>query len=306
MDGNRRVYLLHPNSSRLPGIDSWINEVRVLIGAEANWAGWTVDATSLDDRGRIEVQPYWVRVKNRPGPVVLLEPHQRKILDGLAERLGLDVVVIPRSASDSTDLYEAVEDARRRCIAGEPLLPRRLVVAVLIVRKLRRYHYWSGNAKGYLWASELAKGRGVDDRFADIAQDVAGYMLTHGVLVYKISNGQRKIALNPDKKPEVHAIADRAYFQNADLRKLLYKDADREPASCLVVSNVTQKITLQIPGRPALNLPTVSAALLEARSSPEGVPYEASAQVHYDDGHTISEKFDDRVCLLQFLQALAS
>lgn len=98
------------------------------------------------------------------------------------------------------------------------------VAAVLIVRKLEAGHYWGGNAKGYMYADVLAKGRGVPDQFADIVAHVAHVLLLKGVLIRKPSQGRAKYALNPKRKSEVYAIVEAAAFHNEALRRLLNKD----------------------------------------------------------------------------------
>jgi hypothetical protein len=99
--------------------------------------------------------------------------------------------VLRRRIGDFTELLELVEETRRRHQNDEPLLPRKFVVAVLICRKLRKGHYWAGNDKGYFWSYDLAKGRGVDDRFSDVVPEVASLLLQHGILVFKTSKGKK-------------------------------------------------------------------------------------------------------------------
>lgn len=172
-----RVYLIHPGRQHHPDLSGWIVEVEQLIRTEADWDGWDLVCIQYNGRNGFEVQPLYVRVLNRPGPVVLLENVQKKPLGDLREKLGIHAVVLVGSAGDSTALWAIVNDARQRHVNGEPMLSRKFVAAVLIVRKLRSGNYWGGNAKGYLWHYDLAKGRGVPEQFSDIASEVANDLL---------------------------------------------------------------------------------------------------------------------------------
>jgi hypothetical protein len=296
----KRVYLLHPGPQQNPVIADWIAEVERAIRTEADWDEWDLTSIEYDKRNSFDVQPLFVRVLNKRGPVVLLESVQNRPLTDIREKLGIHAVVLVRSASDPTELWTIVEEARRRYDDGEPLLPRKFVAAVLIVRKLRHGHYWGGNAKGYLWHHDLAKGRGVDERFADIVDEVANDLLLHDILIYKTSQGSKKYALNPDRRAEIHAIADDGLFWNKRLERILLKDSRHECASNLYQPHTAQSLTIKASGQQPHRCDTASAAIAHARICAGGGSFEA--HVHFDTGRTLVEIFQERRILLQFFE----
>lgn len=243
----------------------------------------------------------FVRVLNKPGPVILLENVQAKALGDLGEKLRTHAVVIVRAIADSTELWDVLVEARRRHEAGEPLLSRKLIVAVLLVRKLRKLNRWGGNAKGYLWHYDLAKGRGVDDRFADIVHEVTNDLLLHGILINKTSQGQQKYALNPRRKPEVHAIADSGTFVNKQLERILMRDPRQESASYLYEAKSTQSFTILSGNVPLHQCVSVFDAISHAKGCHDGAKYEA--KVAFQNGHVLHEVFEERRILIQFLEA---
>lgn len=107
-----RVYLLHPNPKYLPEIKAWVQEVESLLGDDPSWAGWDLLAYPYNDQNSFDVQPMFVRALNKPGPVIRLENIQAKTLGDLREKLRTHAVVILRTVTDSTDLWEVVAEAR--------------------------------------------------------------------------------------------------------------------------------------------------------------------------------------------------
>lgn len=296
-----KVYLLHPAQKYLPGIEAWISEVESFLRDDPSWDEWELLAYPYNNQNSFDVQPMFVRVLNKPGPVILVESVQAKARGDLGEKLRTHAIVILRTVTDSTDLRAIVAEARRRHELGEPLLPRKLVVAVLIVRKLRKLNHWGGNAKGYLWHYDLAKGRGVDDRFADVVHEVANDLLTHGILINKTSQGQKKYALNPNRKPEVHAIADTGTFKNKQLERILMRDPREEPASYLYEAKTAQSFTIFSGIVQLHQCVSVSDAISHAKGCQDGAKYEAN--VEFQNGHVLHEVFEERRILIQFLEA---
>ncbi|MHB1426773.1 MAG: hypothetical protein ACYC3I_26755 [Gemmataceae bacterium] len=297
----KRVYLLHPDPKYLPEIKAWVQEVESLLRDDPSWNEWDLSAYSYNNRNSFDVQPMFVRVLNKPGPVILLENIQAKALGDLREKLRTHAVIILRTVANSTDLWDVVAEARGRHEAGEPLLPRKLIVAVLLVRKLRKLNRWGGNAKGYLWNYDLAKGRGVDERFADVVHEVTNDLLLHGVLINKTSQGQQKYALNPNRKPEVHAIADSGTFVNKQLERILMRDPREESASYLYEAKTAQRFTI-LSGNVSLHqCESVSDAIAHANGCQDGAKYEA--KVEFQNGHVLHEVFEERRILIQFLEA---
>jgi hypothetical protein len=201
-----RVYLRHPPESLLPGIAGWVAEVRAILATETEWAEWEIESGEYDAQCAFRIQSVADKVRDVRGPVLLIEPVQTPAREQLRERLRTVAPMLVEAAGCAEDLWRHLVEAQRRHLAFRPMLPRRFVAAVLIVRKLERWHYWGGKDKGYLYADELAKGRGVDDAFADIAADVANDLFTKEILIRKPGKGKAKYALNPNRKEAIYRI----------------------------------------------------------------------------------------------------
>jgi hypothetical protein len=230
-----------------------------------------------------------------------MENVQRKALEDLRHRLRTRAVVMVKSVADSTDLWEALDEAKRRFDSGEPFLPRKFVVAVLIIRKLRKGNYWAGKQKGYLWREDLAKGRGLDERYADIADVVANDLLQHEILIPKTSQGTKKYALNPARKPEVHAIANDGIFWNKKLEKILMKDTDE--VSAYLLNEPRTALGFVIAGEESNNFEciTVADALTHARKCSDNSKLEL--QVRFANDDVLHESIEGRHILIQVLEA---
>lgn len=296
-----RVYLLHPRDEYLAAATGWIAEVERLLRAEPSWDDWDLQCIPYNERNGFDVQPLFVRVLHQPGPVLLLERVQGKAIGDLQEKLRTNAIVLLKSPTDPTELWDGVAEARRRHEAGEPLLPRKLVVAILIVRKLRNRNYWGGNAKGYLWHFDLANGRGVDDRFKDVAEEVANTLFLHDVLIKKTSQGQLKYALNPKRKPEVYAIAGSGVFENKHLERLLSADHRQESAEYLQQPNEVRSFTIISGGKNSHECNTAADAITHVAGCSEGVRHEAI--VAFQNSRILRETFEEKRVLLQFLEA---
>lgn len=225
------IYLLHPQERFLPGIGAWISEYSDFAATEVAWSGWTLQTISYDDANNFSARGVLSRVADRLGPVVLVEKAQTPAKERLRELLRHRSVVVVTYASDATDILAALDCARERFLSGEPFLPRKFVVAVLILRKLERGDYWGGGAKNkaFAYADELAKGRGVDDQFADVSREVANDLYLHDLLVKKPSKSRTKYALNPSRREDVYAAINDCRFSEK-LTRILMKDQNEVAA----------------------------------------------------------------------------
>jgi hypothetical protein len=81
-----------------------------------------------------------------------------------------------------------------------------IIVALLVMAKLEANHMWAGNAKGYMWAADIPKGRGVDEMYKDRTPHVLNLLYQHHLLVKKPSQGKAKYALNVQCRTEIYEV----------------------------------------------------------------------------------------------------
>src|SRR5690606_5533097 len=103
-------------------------------------------------------------VLQKPGPILLLRPVQNKTLQLVRLRLNGKVPIEAQELSTLNELRAAIVALGNRFEAGEPFLTLDLVVALLLLRKLDQERMWGGNAKGYMWAEDIPKRRGIDEK----------------------------------------------------------------------------------------------------------------------------------------------
>lgn len=228
------LHIVRPLPLYLPVIDTWVAEVEAVIGVDAAWGGWSLHWILMDRENGFKATDVLARILQNPGPVVIFDSAQRKPLEILRSRLLRRSVVCVVCPSDSTELWASMCDIKGRHESGEPLLPRKLVAAVLLVRKLYRGKYWGGTRnKNFMWTSDLAKGRGVPEEFQDIIQEVANDLFLSGLLIRK--GGLPKVALNPKRRREIDDVRLRAHFFDGRLDQVLMRDRNLISARLLEV-----------------------------------------------------------------------
>ena len=224
-----RIYSVHPAELQFPVLPDWRAEIEAVINADASWSGCSLVWLPMQRDNSFRLTDVLSRVGEANGPVVIFDSAQGHLREQLRESLWHKTVVVISSPADSTSLWADVAEARRLFETGEPHLPRRLVVAVLIVRKLYRGNYWGGaHEKNFLWSDDLANGRGVDDVFKDVAQEVANTLMLKGILVPKYGAGKKrkrgqKYALNSDRRPDVIRFAN-DLASSESLREIFARD----------------------------------------------------------------------------------
>jgi hypothetical protein len=187
--------------------------------------GAVVRARAYAADASLNARDFCSTVLQTPGPVLLLRPVQRDVIEEVRLRLGTRVPVSIDSASCIEDLRALIVEAVRKFDAGEPLVPLDVVVALLMMRKLDREHMWTGNAKGYMWASDIPKGRGLDEKYAPRVPNVLNVLLMQGLLVFKTSNSKKKYALKPDRREDIYEILRARRLPESAERPLLRHEA---------------------------------------------------------------------------------
>lgn len=128
--------------------------------------------------------------------------------------------------ASSTDVYEAMLNIMERHRRNEPEVPCRFAVALMLVAKLERMHYWGGNAKGFMSVHKLAKSNGLDQKYADTAHEVAEYLASDQrpvrLLSSKLGGGYPKYACNNEERSVVYDfLRNRRVDDEATMRWLM-------------------------------------------------------------------------------------
>src|SRR3990167_2580587 len=179
--------------------------------------GWEIRPSCYVRQKSLDARDFTSMVLQQPGPVLLLGPVQQRVVELVRQRIGTRTTVDLATIFDRDALTEAVDQAIAAFDAGEPRLSMDVVVALLMIRKLAREQMWSGNAKGYMWADDIPKGRGLDEKYAARVPNVVNVLLNHGYLVRKTSQHTSKYALNPERRAEIHGILrDRRLPRNVE------------------------------------------------------------------------------------------
>lgn len=220
----KRIYLCHPNSRHNPMMGSWLHEIREVISSDSSWSDWSLLTREYNLSCSVSINEVAAMIKGAIGPCVLLRNVQERVIVEFRERLAGRAGVWVGSSESITDILNILQEARDQHLGGEPMLPRKLVVALLLVAKLERHNMWGGRNKGYMWASDLPKGRGLSEEFADQLPEVINDLHSNSLLIQKPSRSRRKYALNPDKRHEIHDIVRTRQFSEK-LHRVLSRNA---------------------------------------------------------------------------------
>jgi hypothetical protein len=125
-------------------------------------------------------------------------------------------------------------------------------------------------------------------------------MLQHGILIYKTSQGKKKYALNPDRKPEVHAIANDGTFRNERLEKILMADTQEVSAYLLIEAHTAQWFVITGDGQPKFECAAVGDAVAHARACVQCPKYQV--EVRFEGNHNLHEIVEAKHILIQFLE----
>ena len=197
------LHIAHPSDQTIFGFAAVLatfvaNNASGVLGND-----WTVKPKVFDVRNSLNASAYVSEVLTAPGPVLIVRPVQTNTLVEITTRLEGRQLVVPADAYDLASLVEAARALKAQFDRGEPLIPLRRAVALMLVRKLHRSHMWGGNAKGYMWAESIPKGRGLDEAYHSHVADLVYLLSQHEILISKISNSKRKYALNPERRSEI-------------------------------------------------------------------------------------------------------
>lgn len=291
------IYLYYPREIVYPGITGWVEAA--IASFTEDTPGWSVRQGTYDGQNNFAATALFVRAKNKAGPIILLHPVQAKPLRILREKLGNNVVILDRTVAGPEDIWAAISDAVALTEQGEPMLPRRLVIAVLIVRKLLRQDKWGGT-HNYLWARDLPKG-GFPAIMTDSVLSVANDLRHHGVLTAKSKNGSNKYALNSDAPEGVHAAAEANFSFNNDLDGILRRDRDLVPATLLEEPFEVEKYALTSTQGVAIECQTVAEAI--AHADLDQAAGARKVTVHFNVNRKLWERFNEKAEALAYLRS---
>lgn len=203
------LYVVYADGEFLP-YAGWIAEAWEVIKEDrTEHADWCLSTAATADSNQNFHAPNALSVIARaPGPALLVG-RLSTLSVALLEKKLKDLAISQRcEATDSTAIYQAMLDLISRHVRGEPEIPRRLAVALMLIAKLERMHYWGGNAKNFMSVHNLAKGNGLDKKYADTAHNVAEYLSSekHAVrlMADKLGDGAPKYACNNAERVRVY------------------------------------------------------------------------------------------------------
>lgn len=180
-----------------------------------NETAWEMHLTTYAGDSSLDAESFVSRVLQTNGPVLLLRPIQNNALTEIQKRISLRVPIFVEEVGDLDQLSQAISRALTSFEIGEPTIPRDLAVALMLMHKLDANYMWAGNAKGYMWADDLRKGRGFDEDHAGRLPLVISILLRAEILTRKTSKSASKYALNPERRKEIYAMMRNRRFPDA-------------------------------------------------------------------------------------------
>lgn len=194
--------------------------------------GWQFCPRKYEPDSSLNARNFCSMVLQSPGPVVMLQPVQSRTVEEVRRRLGGRLPIVVDYIATTEELLALIDTAVEHYQRGEPLLALDVVVALLMIRKFDQEHMWTGNSKGYMWASDIPKGRGLDLKYEPRVSNVLNILYMHGLVVYKTSNSKKKYALNPLRREDIYAILRARKFP-LDIEGPLLRNQGRESVRAL-------------------------------------------------------------------------
>jgi len=212
---------------------SWIDEAWGVVSADPECAGWVLSVHAcVDSAYRFNPLDAFASIAKDLGPVLLVGQLSTSAVMLLQAKLKERVVSQwCADADDSTVVYEAMLDLILRHETGDPEISRRLAVALMLVAKLERMHYWGGDAKGYMSVQNLAKSNGLDQQYKATAIEIAEYLSSSKrairLLSSKLGDGNAKYACNNERRPDVYEFLRTWSFRDEQAMNWLTRDTAR-------------------------------------------------------------------------------
>lgn len=200
------LHIAHPSDKKIHGFAAAVTTFIANHAAPALGPDWIVRTKVFDARDSINATDYVAEILTAPGPLLVVRPVQTNTLVELTTRLEGRQLVVVSEVYDVATLDEAVRELKTQFDAGEPLIPLRRAVALMLLRKLDRERMWGGNAKGYMWYDWIRKGRGIDEIYHEHVGDLVFLLHQHDYLISKPSSSKKKYALNPAKRVDIGDI----------------------------------------------------------------------------------------------------
>ncbi len=196
--------------------------------------GWQLRLKKYESDSSLNAMDFCSMVLQSPGPIVMLQRVQTRTVEEVRRRLGSRLPIVVESVAAIGELQAVICTAIEHYERGEPLLAVDVVVALLMIRKLDREHMWTGNSKGYMWVSDISKGRGLDLKYESRVSNVLNILYMHELVVYKTSNSKKKYALNPQRREEIYEILRTRRFP-PDIEGPLLRNPGQESVRALDV-----------------------------------------------------------------------
>lgn len=211
------VYIGHPLDATTPGITAAVEAFFGSIAFKSANPDWSHRVTFYDKNNSLKTADFCSRVRAHIGPVLLVRPIRNPDLNVVQRELGTRTPVSVHNAYDNATLAEAWGLVKHAADNGEPLLASNIIAALLLMNKLDAERKWTGhNDKGYMWADDLPKGRGFDEKFKPYLPLVLTILFQCELITNKISKGKTKWALNPGKRAEIYNILRLRDFNEFD------------------------------------------------------------------------------------------
>ena len=142
----QNLHVGFPQKKNHPYIDEWIEDAWGKI-TQIN-SGWKLRKFKYDEKNNFVPHDQFTAIKSLPGPVLLIEKVQRKSAKILADKINnkfpIDIVDIRSEDQLEKIMLQSIEQYKNY----DPFLPRKYVVALLVINKLVQLNMWGGKNKG--------------------------------------------------------------------------------------------------------------------------------------------------------------
>ncbi|MBY0456057.1 MAG: hypothetical protein K2V38_01835 [Gemmataceae bacterium] len=296
-----RLFLYHPPvGGGVPDYPLLAAELAAQIGQEPRWEGWDIRCFAYDRSFSFSIRDLRARVGLHPGAVVFVRPVGQSAVAEFRQKHPITPVLVVEAFSGG-DLQECMDRVRELHLRREPMLPRKQVVAALLVRGLLAHNYWGSGQQSHSMAWPSLLGAKLPDRLKGMKFEVANDLKQYGLLVTKTKKQQVKWGLNADRgvREEILALSRSGQILNDRLRAALHRDTEQESAHLLIEPEKAACFRVRSGTGAWENFDGVRAAIDRLGELPPGAGY--ACEVVFESQVSHLEEHPDRAAIGQFL-----
>ena len=295
-----RLFVYHPRAVGTFDYRPFCEALTLHLTGGGEWDGWQLKWWEYDRGSSFSVRDLRSRFGLEPGVVIFVEPVDRNAVAEFRRRTPTAPVLVV-GATSHDELFSAAVRGRQLHERGEPLLPRKVVAASLLVRWLLSNNYWGSGQGSHSMAYPNLLAGALPQRLRDMTFQVANDLKQADLLVTKEKGKILKWGLNAKKdvRHAILALARTGEVVISHLRQVMERDSRQESAHLLLEAEKVNHVKVRAAGQAWAKCATAKAAAATLNADPAVGPY--YCEVVFDGDLSLVEEAVEKRHLCEFL-----